>query len=509
MNRTDTSGSAPLRSANRCARFLRTLGIGLTAGFVAVLNACGGGGSDAPGPIAGGGTSGTGAPITSSGAMLRGSVIVNGIRFDDSTATVLDDRSRGITGLANGMVVKLRGRANDDGVNGTAEIVKIENEVRGVVTSVNAAANPQSFVVGSITVLVDDTTVYANLANFAAIVAGTSYVEVHGLRDATGTLRASRVEGQTRDNANPADELRGTVSNLAPGAFNLGSVVVSHNATTAFSPTGTSAAQLANGTVVEVRGAFTAASTFTATAIDFEDQEDDARGLRGNSGEKSEIEGFITGFSMHPGTFKVGSRTVQTTAATQFVGGSSVDLANNVEVEVEGQLSGTTLVATKIKFERTRVILTGVPTAVNIGVGTLTVFGKTVTVNNLTDLRTSLANITPNVTRVEVRAFTSATGTLLAERVEQSNSGGGRDIVQARVSTENESSFTLALLGDINAALGGAGVQFRDTGDNPITRAQFFAAVTPAGATSPGNLVKVKGSFAGGTLTAEEAEMEN
>lgn len=504
MNRASWSGIA-----KRCFSSTSALGACVLAGLVAALSACGGGGSNDPGPVAGGGTSGTGAPITSSGTMLRGSVIVNGIRYDDSAATVLDDRNRGVAALANGMTVKLRGCANDDGVTGSAELVKVENEVRGVVTSVNAAANPQSFVVGGLTVLVDSATVYANLASFAALVANVTYVEVHGLRDANGVLRASRVEAQVRDNANPADELRGTVSALGANQFNLGPVVARFSGSTTFSPAGTSAAQLGNGVVVEVRGAFTGATAFTANAIDFEDLEDDGRQLRGNNGEKSEIEGFIAGFSVHPGLFKLGTRTVQTTASTQFVGGSAADLANNVDVEAEGQLSGSTLVATKIKFERTRVILTGVPSAVNAGAGTLTVFGKTVSVDSLTDLRTPLANITPNVTRVEVRAFTNSAGALIAERVEQSNSGGGRDIVQARVSAENEVGFTLTLLGDLNAALGGAGVQFRDANDNLITRAQFFAAVTPASATSPGTLVKVRGSFAGGSLTAEEAELEN
>jgi hypothetical protein len=145
MNRASWSGIA-----KRCFSSTSALSACVLAGLVAALSACGGGGSNDPGPVAGGGTSGTGAPITSSGTMLRGSVIVNGIRYDDSAATVLDDRNRGVAALANGMTVKLRGRANDDGVTGSADLVKVENEVRGVVTSVNAAANPQSFVVGGL-----------------------------------------------------------------------------------------------------------------------------------------------------------------------------------------------------------------------------------------------------------------------------------------------------------------------------------------------------------------------
>ena len=45
------------------------------------------------------------------------------------------------------------------------------------------------------TVFVDDQTVYSNLANFGAITTST-LIEVHGLRDTTGRIRATRIEAQ-------------------------------------------------------------------------------------------------------------------------------------------------------------------------------------------------------------------------------------------------------------------------------------------------------------------------
>ena len=108
----------------------------------------------------GGGTDGTGSPvpsaagITTSGVMTKGSVIVNGVRFDDSAAIVTDDRGRTASGLANGMVVKLRGRRTDSG-SGIAERIDVENELRAAIASINAASSPQSFVAAGITVLVE------------------------------------------------------------------------------------------------------------------------------------------------------------------------------------------------------------------------------------------------------------------------------------------------------------------------------------------------------------------
>jgi hypothetical protein len=101
-----------------------------------------------------------------------------------------------------------------------------------------------------------------------------------------------------------------------------------------------------------------------------------------------------------------------------------------------------------------------------------------------------------------VRAFIDSTGAIVAERIEASNSGGPRDIVQAVVSAADPAARTVTLLG-ITAFVNAA--SFRDVNDQPISEAQFFAAITPNRTT-----VKVKGaSFNVTSLGAEEAEIEN
>lgn len=470
----------------------------------------------------GGGTDGTGgspptpgptAVITSSGAMTKGSIILNGVRYDDSATTVSDDRGRNAAALANGMVVRLRGRS-DDNVNGTAERVDIENELRAAITSIDAAANPQRFVAAGVIVLVDSQTVYANIAGFAALAVGLR-VEVHGLRDASGNLRATRVEPVAAGQG--VDELRGTVGALNTGAdtFTLNGNVTVNYAGASFSPAGSSETSLANGALVEVRGSLNAAGTvFTATQVDIEDLEDD--GFRGRENEKQEVEGFITGFTAHPGSFNVNGRSVQTTATTRFVGGAAADLANNAKVEAEGQINAAgVLVASKVEFKSVRIQLHGRVTAVNTGAATIVVLGQTVQANSLTriDTRgssgnsTSLADLVANTDCVEVRA-TQDGSTLVADEIKEP-SGCGRELVQARVTAENETTFTLSFFGTsatpLSASLANTPV-FRDINGNVITRAQFFAAVVPASGSTLGTLVKVKGN----TLSAvEEAELED
>ena len=102
----------------------------------------------------GGGTGGTGSggdtPTSgvSIGVMAKGSVIVNGVRFEDTTANIsIDDTPKTAADLRDGMVVRVVGTVNADGITGTAQRVEAQIEVRGQVTNVFPAENPQRLVV--------------------------------------------------------------------------------------------------------------------------------------------------------------------------------------------------------------------------------------------------------------------------------------------------------------------------------------------------------------------------
>jgi len=474
-----------------------------------LLAACGGGGGT-------GGTGGTGQAAVSTGVMTTGSVIVNGVRFDDRTANIRVDDTPGKlpADLKDGMVVKVRGLINADRVNGLAQQVEVENEVRGTVQTHNASGAPPSFTVIGQTVSVDDLTVFANFSSstitaVGELVDGRSIVEVHGLRDSAGNVRASRV-GLL--NANPLlDNLHGTIkaATLTATTFTLQNgaidVAVFYSALTISPATAT----LSVGASVEVHGTFNGTS-FIATRVDVEAVEDAQ--FEHAAGEEFEVEGQVSGCGViNPCiSFSVGTQAVQTNGSTRFENGSATDVADNVRVEAEGHtFNGTTLIAEKIQFKRSRVILTGTVTAVTGAIvngtgntGTITLLGKTVHVTTLAKIRTS-DSIT-NTDRVEVRGYVDSSGAIVAERVEEDNAGGNanRVILQARVTAENGNVLTL--LG-IDATLS-AGTTFEGAPD----LATFLAAVTPAA--SGGTLVKVKGTFspgAPGTIAAEEAELED
>lgn len=474
------------------------------------LAACGGGSTgDAPSaPV-------QASSISSQGSMTKTSantIAVNGVEFDVSGARVtVGDQTVTAAELRTGMLVHVTGSA--EGARGRAVSVDVRAELTAPVTAIDLAASPPFFVAGGVKVVVDNTTVFEDLPGGLAALRVGVVVEVHGLRDAGGVLIATRVEA--KGGLDPAGlavhKLRGQITAVGPGSFNIGDVTVTHGASTLFVPPPfCSTADLQVGAFVDVRGRFTDAATLSAFLIRCEDFA---------PAQRNELEGFVTELDTTARTFRLNGVLIRYDDRTEFRNGSVDDLIDNAKVEVEAVSANGTLLAVEIKFKRVRVILVTAPSAV--GTNTLTMFGKTVLVNDLTLVRTrdagdrgstSLADIVAGTDRVQVHAFVDDAGAIVAVLVvEIGSSHGGRDIVQARVVAENEAAMTLGLLdaaAPINVALSAA-TQFEDDDDRPITAAQFFAVVVPASSTNAGTLVKVKGSFAGGVLTAVEAELED
>ncbi len=480
---------------------------------LSVLAGCGGGGGgggggDTTASIGGsggtGGGPGTSAPAgttnVTEGVMTKGSIIVNGITFSDAAITLRSyDRPMTTSSLQNGMVIKVLGTITTS-TTGTAQIARVQTELRGTVQTVSPNVQPPFFIVNGQKVIVGATTIFNNPAGLGSLVPGSSFVEVHGQRDAANAIRASRVE--LFGGSSLADEIRGIVTSLTATTFNLNGVTVVYSSLMV-TPAG---AILANGTLVEVHGQFSG-GRFLATKINHEDSDDSDFKL--SSEGRWEVEGYINGFTAHPGSFTVNGRTVRTSASTRFEGGNALNLTNSVKIEAEGKLEGSTIVAEKISFRETRIIVEGVATAVDLTARTVTILGKTVRVDDLTEIKPgpTLSSIPVNA-RVEVRGSLQSNGTILAERLEnRGNSGGARDTILAQVTVENESLRTLTLLG-IPANLSGVSANnYQDSSGAPITATQFFAAVTPLA--SGGTLVKLKGTFNGTTLIVEEAELEN
>jgi hypothetical protein len=415
------------------------------------------------------------------------------------------------------MVVKVLGTVNADGINGNAQRVKALIEVRGAVTAVFPAENPQRLVVLGQNVIVDDLTVYSNLANFGAITVST-LIEVHGLRDTAGQIRATRIEAnQAQMGDNTVDEIRGVVSGgvgTNPTTFNLGPQSVSAIGAL-IAPAG---ASYQNGSVVEVHCSVRPCApggVFQASRVVVENAEDSA--FQPGLGQRFEAEGLISGFTSHPGNFFVAGIPVTTTGSTRFEGGIATDLANNVKVEAEGAWNGSALVASKIEFKRSVVRLQGTTANRDVAAQTfdLQIANNTYVVKIELDSLTSGSLPADGLACVQVRGQRRTPASpliVVAGEIDTNCSNSGRHFIQAPVEAEVPET-TITLLGfslDVSSPTNTP--QWQDVNDQPLSRTAFFNAVTPAttnaaGISVAGTLVKV--IFVDGTNTVRQVELED
>jgi hypothetical protein len=461
------------------------------AAAVFALSACGGGGGGGSTPVA------TSAPVVSAGTMVKGSVIVNGVRFEDTAANIHPDDTGKVfspSTLKDGMTVKVRGEINDDRVTGRALEIEVENEVRGTIT----AKGTDSLTVLGQTVFVDGGTVFANVANFAALAVGQA-VEVHGQRDAAGAIRATRVELLVGPGV--VDEVRGVVAgkDASPGAgtFTIGGATFTYDGGTSIvDPAG--GATFANGALVEVH---LDAGTNRANRIEIEDDEDNE--FEPAEGQEFEVEGFVTGLSGND--LFVNGQAVRLTGSTRYEGGVSTDLANDVKVEAEGHMVGGVLVADEITFKDAVRFETNLEA---VSTGSVTVLGRTVFITSRT-LQNPRDGSFLAGEGVRIRAFLNQDNTTFtATRIDEDSSPVASNDHAIQGLVISASSPTIVLVKEMPNGFtvdttGLSDVNFKDDNDTSIGRSAFFGALK-AGQT----VVKAKGTYSSGTLTAREVEIE-
>ena len=301
---------------------------------VALLAGCGGGGSS--------GNSPTEQPTSYTEGVITGfgSIIVNGVRFDDRAAIVLDDdgtADQGRGDLRIGMVVEIEGADvdRDRGV-GRALHIRRANEFIGPVTSVDTTAN--TFVLFGQTIEVKPFTVFDDslLGGLASLNEGT-VVEVHGLFNAAlGHYVATRVEV---DSAAAFYKLRGIVSDLDATAktFKLGSETIYYGDVAP----GDVPVDFADGMRVRVRLQTTQNSAGQWVAITVR------HGIRKLLERlDSEIEGIVTDFTS-AAQFSINGIPVD--ASTAFFRDGPVALGDRVEAR--GEVIDGTLKALVVKKE--------------------------------------------------------------------------------------------------------------------------------------------------------------
>lgn len=297
----------------------------------ALVVGCGGGvGSGGTGSFAAG-------PITG-----FGSVIVNGVRFDDNSASVEDGEGgrHNRDELRLGMTVEIDSgavTAASTGATATASRIRFDSELRGQVGSVDAGG--AGFRLLGQQVAVDATTVFAEeLGGLGALTPGAR-VEVFAVYDPARALYRAKRVGMAGSGA-PA-QLRGPVGALDLAARTLR--IGSGNSVYNYAAASAVPANLATGAFVRLRLAAAPLPSGQWSVLSFSaalqalPDVDDAR-----------LEGLISSFTS-AASFSVNGRPVDASQAA-FPDGSA-GLAVGVRVKVEGPLRNGTLRATEVEVE--------------------------------------------------------------------------------------------------------------------------------------------------------------
>lgn len=320
---------------------------GCSASLAMLVAACGGGGSDATATNASA-SSTDGASTTAAWATGPitglGSIIVNGVRYEDSVARVERDDDGSVhsaAALKVGMMVEVSSSKPDDTtLRASASTIRFGSEIVGPVASVDAAA--ATFTMLGQVVEIKSTTVFDDslTGGISALTVG-KVVEVHALFDATtGHYVATRIEDKS---SVVAYRLRGVIANLDTTAktFALGGAVISYaNVAVADLPS-----NLANGVRVRVMLQTTQVNgQWVATAV--------RSGLKRVSDfGDARLRGTVTAFTSAQ-AFEVNGLKVDATAATFEPSAASVVLG--ARVEVKGQTVNGVLVATKVEVKAER-----------------------------------------------------------------------------------------------------------------------------------------------------------
>ncbi|MBK6471086.1 MAG: hypothetical protein IPF94_10185 [Betaproteobacteria bacterium] len=378
----------------------------------ALLSACGGGGSDAGSPAGANPATPAGASTYTLGAITGfGSVIVGGVRFDDSRAECVDEdgNARDRSLLKLGMVVAIdAGAVNRADASALALRIRLGSEVVGPVGTVDSAASTVQ-VLGQ-TVLVTSSTLFDETlaGGFAALTPGR-VVEVHGILDPVNArIVATRIEAE---DSPAAYKLRGQIANLDSTAktFTINGQPVSYTGL----PAATVPPGLTNGQIVRVLLQTTQVNgAWVAIAL--------RGGLRlpDRSGE-AHLEGVITSFTS-TASFSLNGLPVDATNASFPDGTTGVEIG--ARVEVEGTVVGGVLVATKVEIEERRVQfrrqleLRGELGNLNTTDKTFALRGVTVWYGGTVEWRDGIEATLANGKRVEVKGVLAADRTRLEAR---------------------------------------------------------------------------------------------
>ncbi len=303
--------------------------------LAAMLHACGGGGGGGVGGQGTGTFAYTQGPISG-----YGSIIVNGVDYDDTAADLRVSNEDGATLSAADLKLGMTVQIDSKGINTTtmtavATAVKVTSEVVGPVSASDLTAGTLT-VLGQTVNITASTTFDSRITGGQAGVALNSVVEVYAIHDpVSGTYAARRIEPKSTATSYV---VRGALSQLDTSArtFRIGGATFVYSS-------GALPADVANGAILRVK---------VATTPDAQGRWVVGSGGRTerkpSDGSEVEIESVVSSYTSNA-SMVVGGLTVNASGAAITPAGSVI--AAGVRVEVEGRMQNGVLVATKLEVK--------------------------------------------------------------------------------------------------------------------------------------------------------------
>lgn len=468
----------------------------LAACAAAVLAACGGGATSTA-PVASNPPPVLLGQSTVSGTVTGfGSVIVDGVRINNSSVAAGKERDDGTVEAAElklGQHVEIE----HDGQL-VATKVRISAEAEGTVTAVDPATTTLTVLGQTIAVNADPAlgpvTVFGGYTSFAAIQVNDK-IEVHGVikTDAAGkaTLQATRIEKKTV--ADSADRVNGVVAELSSTdhTFKLGSLLIDYSAAKLL-PDG---AVLANGSAVHVvvpLGTAAAGTAVKATLVKVRDH-------KAESGAKdSELGGPISALDAATKTLTINGVKIDASgAAFNQAGKTFADLKLNSYVVIKGSynadgtLKASTIVLRGEDHERGSGVELHGSVADFVSASSFTVRGVPVDATGVVlDVASCAGAVLANDLQVEVTGALSATGQVKATAISCEKADDGIAVVtrQGTAGSVDATAKTFSLVTD------------KETISVKWGELTLFRNVDAA--TLDGKKLEVEGIRAGGVLQA-------
>ncbi len=342
--------------------------------------------------------------------------------------------------------------------------VEIDEAVRGPVDAIDVGG--QRLTVMGQTVLTDAATVFDDADSELTSLSTGDIVEVSGLRDDAGAIRASHVEKEDGDDDYT---VTGTVASHDSGAlrFDIGGLTVDYQNAELDDLSGDDW----NGLLVEVEAENQNYDSVTRTLLATEVEREHPAGAR--PGQRIEIERIVTAIN-GDGTFRVSGDLLVRAGNATFRIGTAADLAVGARVEIEGVLlSDGTLRATKIKFDDNDARISGPVESIDLAEGEITVLGVTITFDENTEFDDfNGLNELADDDFVEIEGRITPDRRVIAHEIEREDDDDDREL-RGVVTAIDAGTGTLEILG-VTVRIGD-GTELEDDNDDRLTRSVFFS----------------------------------